>query len=59
MTMNQSYKVIWEIELDGENAREAAKAALEIQRDAFSTATVFKVIDPKGEVEWVDLEVAE
>ena len=39
--------VTWTIELDATNAREAARAALEVQRDVGSHATVFVVMDPE------------
>lgn len=50
------FKVTWEIELEAETALEAARAALAIQRDPASTATVFTVVDPEGRVEQIDLE---
>jgi hypothetical protein len=37
------YKVRWEIEVDARSHREAARKALEIQRDPESIATVFEV----------------
>lgn len=40
--MNE-YRVTWEIDIDAENPFEAAKAAGEIQRDANTTATIFRV----------------
>ena len=40
--MNE-YKVTWEIDIDAENPFEAAKAAGAIQRDANTTATIFRV----------------
>lgn len=45
------YHVIWEIDVDATSYRQAAKEALEVQRDPDSTATVFDVyrIDTGGE----------
>lgn len=54
-----TYKIIWEIEVDADNPRKAAEEALKIQRDVFSTATVFQVTNMDGNTEMVDLEVAE
>lgn len=53
----KTYKVVWEIDLMAENPREAAEQALEIQRDVFSTATVFNVTDSKGKETAIDLEI--
>jgi flavin-binding protein dodecin len=39
------YRVIWIIDLDAESPEEAAKEALEIQREPGSTATVFEVTE--------------
>jgi len=51
------YNVTWTIQIEADSAREAAKKALEIQRDFFSTATVFEVNrDDNGESETIDLE---
>lgn len=44
----RTYRVTWEIELDAETPEDAAREALEIQRNPDSTATVFKVYDEKG-----------
>ncbi len=38
-----TYTVIWSIDIDAESPEEAAKIALDYQRDAESTATVFNV----------------
>lgn len=38
-----SYKVVWDIEVDADSPREAAKKAQEIQRDPTSWATYYKV----------------
>jgi hypothetical protein len=37
------YHVFWEIDVTAENEKDAAKIALEMQRDPDSFATVFKV----------------
>jgi hypothetical protein len=37
------YRVTWTIEIEAESAKEAAKTALFIQRDPYSTATFFEV----------------
>ncbi len=39
----KTYKVIWEIEVDANSHKEAAKEALSIQRDSGNSATVFKI----------------
>jgi hypothetical protein len=51
------FKVRWEIEVHAETARGAAQKALEIQRDPWSSATVFDVTSRK-DPGWtrVDLE---
>jgi len=54
--LSLTYKVIWEIEVSASTPRKAAEEALAIQRDAFSTATVFSVIDSDGNETLVDLE---
>jgi len=48
-------RVRWEIDVDADSPREAARKALEIQRDPDSIATVFDVIEPNGRVVRVDL----
>ena len=53
---NQTYHVLWEIDLDAESPREAAELALSIMLDSESTATVFDVTDEAGETTRVDLE---
>jgi hypothetical protein len=51
------YKVTWEIDIEAENPTEAAKIALEIQRDKGSEAVAFSVCNPDTgkEIEFVDL----
>lgn len=55
-----TYHVEWVIDIEANSSREAAEKALAIQRDVFSTATVFNVITEDDD-EWttVDLEVEE
>jgi hypothetical protein len=49
------YEIIWRIQLDAESPEDAARIALEIQRDAFSEATVFEVTNKDtGEMEEID-----
>lgn len=51
------FYVSWEIDIDAENAQEAAETALAIQRDPDSLATIFDVLDSdNGELTQVDLE---
>lgn len=38
-----TYHVMWEIDIEADDAGAAAQQALEIQRDPNSTATVFEV----------------
>jgi hypothetical protein len=49
-------RVRWEIDVDARTAREAARKALEIQRDPGSIATVFDVTY-KGKTVRVDLSL--
>ena len=39
------YKVVWTIEIDAENIKEAAIIANEIQKDPDSVATTYEIID--------------
>lgn len=41
------YHVTWEIDIDARNPTQAARKALEIQREPESIATVFKVFSDK------------
>ena len=52
--MNSTSRVRWEIDVDAQSAREAARKALDIQRDPASTAVVFTVAIKRREIE-VDL----
>lgn len=49
------FKVTWEMDLDAENAREAAQLALAVHRDPSSIATCFEVEDDTGNIEHIDL----
>ena len=49
------YRVTWEIDIEAESDEEAARRALEIQRDRESIATCFVVWDPGGDHRVVDL----
>ena len=42
-TRLKTFHVVWEIDIDANTPRRAARKALQIQRDAGSTATVFDV----------------
>ena len=51
------YVVRWEIDITADSPREAAKEALEIQRDSQSIAMAFDVIDDATSVtNYIDLE---
>lgn len=49
------YLVSWHIEVDAETPLEAAQAALKIQRDPKSEATVFDIEDELSETIQIDL----
>ena len=51
----KDFHVTWEVDLTANSPRAAAEKALAMQRDPFSTATVFDVVDPDGEIHRVDL----
>lgn len=53
----KTYHVQWEIEVDADSPKEAAKAALAIQRNPESTATIFDVLefDTDGDAVRIDL----
>ena len=52
------FLVIWEIDISAGTPEEAAAEALRIQRDPFSEATFFTVVDKKtGEKATIDLEI--
>lgn len=46
------YLVTWEIDIEADSPREAAEAALHIQRDPDSIATVFKVDGQQIDLEY-------
>lgn len=52
-----NYKVEWHIDIEAENAVEAAREARRIQLDKDSTATVFKVSDNKLENIFYDVDL--
>ena len=53
----REFLVIWEIDISADTSAEATAEALRIQRDPFSEATFFTVVDKTtGEKETVDLE---
>jgi len=55
--MPRPYSVTWSIEIDARTPEEAARKALEIQRDPNSLATVFGVRDEStGQEVTVDLD---
>jgi hypothetical protein len=56
--MNE-YRVTWEIDLRANSPEEAAREALQIQRDPASTATVFNVSDVRIDLTALDEERAE
>lgn len=49
------YRVTWIIDLDAESFEDAAREALEIQRDPNSIATHFVVRDENGRTKEIDL----
>jgi hypothetical protein len=53
--MSQSYRIVWEIEIDADTPKEAAEAALAVQRRTGSHAIVFDVTDEAGKQVRVDL----
>ena len=52
----KSYRVRWEIDIDARSVTEAAKKALEIQRDPDSTALFFDVTDNVAN-NWVGVDL--
>lgn len=50
-----TYRVLWEIDIDTDSAAEAARLAIQTQRDLDSTATCFTVVDPSGNETHLDL----
>jgi hypothetical protein len=58
-TKDQTYRVVWDIDISADSPRDAAERALEIMRDQSAIATVFNCIDPEGVQHHVDLEEEE
>lgn len=55
----KEYRIVWTIELNATSPKEAARLALETQRDPGSLATVFQVFDAcTGNEVLVDLEAS-
>ena len=50
-----NYRVYWAIDIEAENHEDAARQALEIQRDPDSIANVFDVIQRSGVSMQIDL----
>jgi len=50
------YRVVWEIDIDAESFEDAARKALDIQRDPESIATCFVIMDDHGNRCEVDLD---
>ncbi len=48
------YRVKWEVDLIANSPEDAARQALEIQRDLGSVASVFTVTDEDGKVTEID-----
>jgi len=54
---NPEHNVTWTIDINADTPREAARQALDIQRDPFSTATMFTVYEHRtGQTHQIDLE---
>jgi len=43
------FRVIWQIDIEADDEQEAAEKALELQRDKYSTATLFSVLSKEKE----------
>jgi hypothetical protein len=50
-----NYRIIWEIDVDADTAREAAQKAWMVQHNPRSLATAFTVFDELGRKTQVDL----
>lgn len=48
----KTYRVLWEIDLDAESPSEAARQAVEIQRDPESVATAFTVDEARVDLSY-------
>lgn len=55
MPNKKTYRVTWEIDIEAISAVDAARQALEIQRDRASIATVFRVVGAVGTAREIDL----
>jgi hypothetical protein len=55
----KDYAVTWEIDIQAESPREAARIAWNCMRGRGSTCNVFTVCDDEGEVTHVDLQEPE
>ena len=53
------YKVIWEIEIEADNEKEAAIKARQIQQDPESTATIFKVKPYESNEDFKSIDASE
>jgi len=53
------YTVNWVVNVDADSPEEAAKICREMQLDKDSIATVFNIVDNKGNVTTVDLGINE
>ncbi|MBD3262045.1 MAG: hypothetical protein GF334_10345 [Candidatus Altiarchaeales archaeon] len=51
------YRIVWEINIEADNPREAAEEALRIQRDPESCATVFEVREEGTEEDGVHIDL--
>lgn len=54
-TRVQTYRVVWEIDVDAEDPKEAAEVARFFQTAPDTTATIFDVRGETGEITRVDL----
>ena len=53
---NETYRVVWEIDIDAATPKDAAQEALETMREHGHTATVFTVTDSHGKKTEIDLD---
>jgi len=52
-----NYKIKWEIDIEATSHEEAAKKALELQKDDSSLATIFSVTDMNGYCKEIDVQI--
>lgn len=52
----KTYRVTWQIDIDADSPEDAARQALDIQRDHESLATFFDVREPSGNNVEVDVQ---